>query len=113
MKNQIVIVPFPFDDFSDLKIRPVLCLSEAVGKYDHIIVAFISTQISDAHELSDLIIFSTDADFSTTGLKTDSVIRLHRLMSMPKSAVRRKLGELPEIYRADVENRLKSLLELP
>ena len=63
MKNQIVIVPFPFDGFSDLKIRPVLCLSEAVGKYDHIIVAFISTQISDAHELSDLIIFSTDADF--------------------------------------------------
>ena len=47
IKNAIVLVPFPFDDFSFSKVRPALCLTSAIGKYEHIIIAFISSKIAE------------------------------------------------------------------
>ena len=45
IKNSIVLVPFPFDDFSDAKVRPALCLTSEIGYYEHVIIAFISSQL--------------------------------------------------------------------
>lgn len=47
IKSSIVLVPFPFDDFSVSKVRPALCLTSEIGKYNHVIIAFISSKISD------------------------------------------------------------------
>lgn len=47
VKNSIVLVPFPFDDFSGLKVRPALCLTSEIGKYQPIIIAFISSKIPE------------------------------------------------------------------
>ena len=30
MKNNIVLVTFPFDDFSSIKVRPALCLTNEI-----------------------------------------------------------------------------------
>jgi len=43
IKNSIVLVPFPFDDFSVLKVRPALCLTSQIGIHHHVIIAFISS----------------------------------------------------------------------
>jgi mRNA interferase MazF len=47
IKNSIVLVPFPFDDFSSTKLRPALCLTSEAGEYNHVIIAFISSKITD------------------------------------------------------------------
>jgi len=44
-KNAIVLVPFPFNGFAASKVRPALCLTSEIGKYQHIIIAFISSKI--------------------------------------------------------------------
>jgi mRNA interferase MazF len=59
VKNSIVLVPFPFDDFSMSKVRPALCLTSEIGKYNHVIIAFISSRIPDDLIESDLIITLT------------------------------------------------------
>lgn len=41
IKNKIVLVPFPFDDFTHLKVRPALCLSNEIGKYEYVVIAFV------------------------------------------------------------------------
>jgi len=56
IKNTIVLVPFPFDDFSVTKVRPALCLTNEIGKYNHVIIAFISSKIPDDLIESDIII---------------------------------------------------------
>ena len=56
IKNTIVLVPFPFDDFSVTKVRPALCLTNEIGKYNHVIIAFISSKIPDDLIESDNII---------------------------------------------------------
>lgn len=83
MKNRIVLVPFPFDDLSDNKVRPALCLTDTISAYNHVVISFITSQITKATEPTDMPLIATDIDFKLTGLKVDSAIRLHRLVTVP------------------------------
>ena len=44
-KGKVVLVPFPFDDLSAAKVRPAVCLTDPIGPYRHIILAFLTSQI--------------------------------------------------------------------
>ena len=112
MRNDIVLVPFPFDDLSSTKLRPALCLTDSVGTYEHVVVAFITSQISKTAESSDLHIIATDDDFQRTGLKVSSSIRLHRLVTVPVGLIQRRLGVLSPSYRSALVAKLKTLFAL-
>lgn len=85
IKNSIVLVPFPFDDFSDSKVRPAICLTSEIGSYNHVIIAFISSKIPQELIESDLIIPKQSINSIGTGLVVDSVIRLHKIVSIQKN----------------------------
>ena len=112
MKNKIVLVPFPFDDLTASKVRPAVCLTDEIKPYDHIVLAFITSQVSANATATDLVIDKSDADFAKTGLKVSSTIRLHRLMTVSKSIIRRQLGELSALQQIEIEKRLRTLFEL-
>jgi mRNA interferase MazF len=112
MKHKIVLVPFPFDDLSGLKVRPAICLTDKISIYDHVVIAFITSQASKALEASDLIINTFDKNFAQTGLKVTSAIRLHRLVTVPDRIILRHLGDLPADYHAGLEKRLKDMFGL-
>lgn len=59
IKNSIVLVPFPFDDFTDIKVRPAICLTNEMSIYKHVIIAFITSKIPDDLIESDLIFLKT------------------------------------------------------
>ena len=94
IKNSIVLVPFPFDDFSSSKVRPALCLTSEIGNYNHVIIAFISSKLPDNSIDSDLVIRKNTDIWKGTGLIADSVIRLHKMVTIPKSLIKRKLGAI-------------------
>lgn len=112
IKNSIVLVPFPFDDFSSSKVRPVVCLTSEIGKFDHVIVAFISSNVKNQNEKFDIHIEKGTELYKGTGLLTDSVIKLHRLTTVPKKLIKRKLGEAnPNLAKA-IKSHLIQLFEL-
>ena len=42
--NKIIVVKFPFiEDPEQYKLRPVLCLTKATGKYKLVVVAYTTT----------------------------------------------------------------------
>ena len=112
IKDKIVLVPFPFDDLSGKKVRPAVCLTNAIGPYEHIILAFVTSRIPETILDTDIIIESTDPDFLFVGLKVSSTIQLHRLMTVSKSLLLRELGELPPSMKCKVQTRLCKMLEL-
>ena len=112
MKYKIVLVPFPFADLSSNKVRPALCLTDEIKPYDHIVLAFITSQISANVSPTDFVINTTDPDFAITGLKVASTIRLHRLMTVAKPIIQRELGELSVMQQAEIDNRLRKLFNL-
>lgn len=112
IKNSIVLVPFPFDDFSTSKVRPALCLTSEIGRYDHVIIAFISSKIPDDLAESDFIISKKSEYFKGTGLAIDSVIRLHKMVTIPISLIKRKLGVINENTEQIVSDKIRQLFEI-
>lgn len=110
MRGIIVLVPFPFDDFSTSKVRPALCLTNEIGTYNHIIIAFISSKMSSELLTSDLVIVANENKES--GLQVDSIIKLHKLVTISKSLIKRKLGTLSEANNKIVNQKLMKLFEM-
>ncbi len=112
MKGKVVLVPFPFDDLSTTKVRPAVCLTDAVGPHRHVIMAFISSRMPVDQLETDLILNSGDADFAMTGLLVTSTLRLHRLMTVTTALIKRELGELSPKMQDEVANKLQKLFGL-
>ncbi len=112
IKNKIVLVPFPFDDLSSSKVRPVVCLTNPIGQHSHVIVSFISSRTPSDLLETDLILDSTQEDFTKTGLRVSSTLRLHRLMTVTTALFLRELGELPSRMQDELENRIRKLFNL-
>lgn len=109
VKGKIVLVSFPFDDFSKEKIRPVLCLTEFIGPHKHILVAFITSKVKEEVLDTDILISEDDKGFKETGLSVSSKIQLHRIMTISSSAIKRELGYLDKDVQDKVSIKLKSL----
>ena len=111
VKNSVVLVPFPFDEFDAVKVRPALCLTNEIGSLDHVIIAFISSKIPQEFLKSDLILSQKIQGFKKTGLMKDSVIRLHNLVTIPKSLIRRKLGVISPATHSQIKEKLLNMFE--
>lgn len=112
VRGKVVLVPFPFDDFSWAKVRPAVCLTDPVGTHRHVILAFISSRVPADLLETDLILDSMQADFAATGLRVSSTLRLHRMMTVTTSFLKRELGELSPRMQSEVNNRLRKLFGL-
>ncbi len=111
-RGKIVLVPFPFDDLSASKLRPAVCLTDPVGPYRHVVLAFITSRRPADPEETDLLIETGSEGFSTTGLKVTSVVRLHRLLTVAESLIVRELGRLTPTQQRAVDSRLRQLFAL-
>ena len=109
-KGKIVLLPFPFDDLSGIKVRPAVCLTEPIGPHRQVVVAFISSRIPPDCLDSDVVIREDHPAFAATGLRVSSAVRLHRLMTVTTGLFRRELGVLPSALQAEVAEHLRRLL---
>jgi mRNA interferase MazF len=111
-RGKVVLVPFPFDDLSSAKVRPAVCLTDPIGPHRHVILAFISSQIPADLLESDVVLDAGQTDFTTTGLRVTSTLRLHRLMTVTTALIRRELGNLPAQIEVEVADKLRKLFGL-
>ncbi len=112
IKGRIVLVPFPFDDLSSIKVRPAVCLTEPVGPHRHIVLAFITSRVPSDLEESDLLLDSSHPNFPHTGLRVSSTIRTHRMMTVARGLIQRELGQLPPTWHDQMNIRLLKLFGL-
>lgn len=111
-KGKVVLVPFPFDDLSTFKVRPALCLTEPIGTNRHIVVAFITSRIDTELSATDVLFDPAQPDFAATGLKVASTLKLHRLITVTATLIRRELGLLSRPQQVLVDDGLRRLLGL-
>jgi len=112
IKGKVVLIPFPFDDLSGVKVRPAVCLTEPIGLHKHIVLAFISSQVPQDLQETDLVIDSREPGFAETGLRVSSTLRLHRLMTVDIAIVQRELGILSSAMQRMVDKNLRTLFGL-
>ena len=71
-------------------------------------ITFITSQISKVSDNTDIII----ENLQDTSLKTLSAIKLHKLVTISTSIIKRELGILPVSYQEKVNTKLKEIFEI-
>ena len=112
IKHKVVLVAFPFDDLSTTKVLPAVCITNPIGAHNHVVLAFITSRVTDEPLATDLVIDSQHPDFTETGLRVSSTLQLHRLMTASTSLIRREIGQLSPAMQTQVSEKLRKLFNL-
>lgn len=97
-KGDIVLIRFPFTDFSGSKLRPALVLISSKGD---ITVAFITTNLKEVG-VNDLRLWTSQSN----GLKKDSLLKLNKIATVDIDLIMGKIGNLTETELAEVDKKL-------
>jgi mRNA interferase MazF len=97
-EGDLVIVPMPQAD-GIIKNRPAIILRE-MPPFRDILICGVSAQLRQAAKNFDELISPSDADFVSSGLKEESLIRLGFLVVAPRSKIVGSIGSIsPERHK--------------
>ncbi len=88
--GSVVLVPFPFSDLSEAKLRPALLLADS-GRDDWILCQITSNPYADPRAVE-----LTDADFDTGSLRVTSYARPGKLFTASSSLMVSEAGNLSQ-----------------
>jgi len=111
-KGQVVLLPFPFADFSNFKLRPAVCLTNSTLPHEQVILAAISSIIPQEMVYTELVLNSNEEWFKQTGLKKTSIIKVHKLITVQKSFIEREIGSVPLLILEEIYMLLSNLLKV-
>jgi mRNA interferase MazF len=92
--GQIVLFRFPQTDLEQGKLRPALLLGKLPGEYDDWLICMISSQIRHCVPGFDEVVQETDTDFTASGLKLPSVVRVGRLAVIEGEMLLGAIGQI-------------------
>ncbi len=105
--GDIVLIPFPFSELTNVKLRPAVVVSETKDKYKDLIVCAISSQIPASLSSAEILITPD----SINGLRTVSIIKVDRIFTLKQERVVSILGYLPAIHLNLFKEAFKNLIQ--
>lgn len=110
-RGSIVLAIYPFTDLSSAKRRPALVVSATGRPGRDCILAFITSRTGSS-KATDLVLDPADSDFSATGLRVQSSVRCGKLMTLDRSLLTGRLGQVSRRLMDKVDARLRIALGL-
>ncbi len=107
-EGDLVIVPMPQAD-GIIKNRPAIILRE-MPPFRDVLICGVSTQLRQAAKNFDELVFPSDADFVSSGLKEESLIRLGFLVVVPRSKIVGSIGSISQERHKRLLQRLSGYL---
>lgn len=104
--GEVVVVPFPFSDLTQSKVRPALCLADA-GRGDRVLCQITSQPYGDP-----LALKIDDQDFATGGLHVESFVRPGKLFTADANLILSIEGKLSPAAYQRVLNTVVNLLRV-
>ena len=106
--GQIVLFEFPNTNLHDSKLRPALLIAKLPGEFDDWLVCMISSQLQQTIDGFDEIISADAPDFSDSGLKKSSVLRISRLAVMHSEIMLGSVGKIDTTRLQKIKTRLSA-----
>jgi mRNA interferase MazF len=111
--GDIILIPFPFTDFSTFKQRPAVVISSSSfsrGSSDIIIVA-ISSNLEKKKSKYEYRLSVNEQ--KSSGLPKPSVIKLGKIITIDKRLIRKQIGYLPQKITKDIIDKIQSIIKTP
>jgi len=110
-RGDVVLTQFPFTDLTGASLRPALVVSPGQIGEDVVLVA-ISSVVRGSRVPTDYVVNTGDPEFPLTGLRVTSVLRLHKLATVERVVIVRRLGRIGPQLQAEVDRLLPTVLGL-
>lgn len=104
--GDIVVVSFPYTNLAQTRKRPALVLADLEG--DDIVICEITSRIRK----DNYVVSLENKDLESGILKTDSIIRPNRLLTIDKKIINYKFGRVKTTKLEEVFNKLKAVFRL-
>jgi len=105
-QGEIVLMPFPFSDLSNVKHRPVLVLSK--GEYNSIVEDFIVCGITSNLKNTDYSVLISNKDLVEGKLPVESMIKVDKIFTLEQGLVKKKIGKVSgEVFEKIKEEMFK------
>ena len=105
--GDIVLIPFPFAELTHKKVRPAVVIGQTKDRHKDLIVSAISSIVPKKTTVNEIIINPTN----TNNLRTKSVIKIDRIVTLKREDMIAKLGELSEKELKTFKNKFKKLID--
>ena len=105
--GDIVLIPFPFAELDNIKIRPSAVLAATKDKYKDLIICAISSVVPVHLNECDIFI---EAD-ARNNLRTDSIIKVDRITTISQSKIITVLGKLYKEKILELKTKFISLVD--
>jgi mRNA interferase MazF len=94
--GDVVLIAFPFTDFSTLKQRPCIVISSNRFNTTHndVIVAAITSHLPEKIEEDEYLL--SEIEQRACGLPKASMVKLGKIVTIDTRLIRKSLGQLPE-----------------
>ncbi len=86
----IVLIPFPFAELSNVKIRPAVVIAETDDKYKDLVLSAISSVVPSKISKREILLQPNKQN----NLRANSIIKVDRIVTLKKEDVVGKLGKL-------------------
>lgn len=104
--GDIIVIDFPFTDLSSSRKRPGLVLASLEGD-DLIICEITSVMRKDSY-----VVFLESKDLESGKLRTNSIIRPNRILTINKSKISYKFGKIKDSKLQEVLGKLKIVFKI-
>jgi mRNA-degrading endonuclease toxin of MazEF toxin-antitoxin module len=114
-RGDVVMVDHPFSDAHGSKVRPMLVV-QSDGRnqlLNHTVVAMVTANLSFVgRDPTQVLVDISTADSAGSGLMATSAIRCGNLFTLHEKFIRRKVGSLSAVLMQQVDDGLRTALDL-
>ncbi len=100
VKGDVVVLSFPYTDFSSVKKRPAVVIATLKGQ--NVILAQITTNQRNDEDLVSL----AKKDFASGSLSSDSFIMASLIFTADSSKIEYKIGKIKQEKIKEIQNKL-------
>lgn len=113
-RGDVVLYDAGFVDKSGKKLRPMLVVQNNTNntRMNNTILVSITTNISRAHEDTQVLIAVATPEGQKSGLRQDSVVACENIFTVLQAAIGPTIGHLPDSLMEEVDSALKVSLAL-
>ncbi|WP_372947913.1 type II toxin-antitoxin system PemK/MazF family toxin [Mariniphaga sp.] len=90
--GDIILIPFPFAEFNQKKVRPAAVITETADRYKDVLVSAISSVVSAKKSPREFVVFPGGSN----QLRVKSVVKADRIVTVKREDIIAELGRLTE-----------------
>ncbi len=105
--GDIILIPFPFAELSNKKIRPAVVITETADRYKDIVVAAVSSIVPDKLSPREVLLKPSKLNL----LRVDSVLKADRIVTLKREDKIADLGKLSTSELAEFKSKLADVIK--